>query len=666
MAELKIYGAIGDWAGWLDDYVTASQVYDFLADNKDQDVDVYINSGGGVVDDGIAIYNALKRHQGKVTIYVDGIAASAASVIAMAGDEVIMYESSMMMVHEPWTMTAGNADGMRKTADVLDMRRDQLLAAYREKTGIDDNDLKALLADETWLSADDALAFGFIDRIAGDPIEDLGRLMASVYLPECVAVPERIAAMVGTLPSRDKHKPAAPVAAQEDEEAMSQKEQGAAEVTPNVDVVALRAQERERIQCIQNKGRILGLSTDQVDAVVAMDLPVAESCLAMVDIKAQSPVAQSPITGVNPSATVTVDRFDKFKAAAEGAVLASAGLKTEHKTNMRGMTLSDVAREFCAMAGLQTTGTREQVLGRALAFVGGSAGGHGTADFKQVLKDAANKSLLVSFEEYPTIYQEFCKIGSVQNFQPHHRVGLGTFDSLEELPEGSEIKAANINDRGEAIKAKEYGKIINITRQALVNDSLSVFAELPAVMGRAAARTIDSTLLALILGNPTLANAGVQLFNADNTGTDALGEVGLINGRTKMRRQKDGENALDIRPAFLLTGAAAEPLAEKLMSSIVKVGGTNDEPNMVANMARVISHPAIDDYIDTAGLTHWWALLGDPRMIDTLEVAFLNGVMAPRIDFEDQFNLSGTSGRAIFDFAVGALEWRGVYRSQNS
>jgi ATP-dependent Clp endopeptidase proteolytic subunit ClpP len=666
MAELKIYGAIGDWAGMLEDYVTAAKVYDFLAENKGKDIAVHINSGGGVVDDGIAIYNALKRHNGKVTVYVDGIAASAASVIAMAGDEVVMYQSSLMMIHNPWTVSVGDASDMRKSADVLDKRRDQLLAAYVAFSGMDEDDIKDLLASETWMSADEALVWGFISRIEGDIEQDYGKMFAGVLLPKCLGVPDKIAAMVGSLPSRvNNNQVPAPVAARVDEVSMSQVEQGAVEVTPGVDVTSVRAMERERIQTIQAKARVLGLDQVQVDEIISMDLPVAESCMAMLDRHAHSAHSAKPITGVNPSATVSADKFDKFASAATGAVLSSAGLRGQDGQNhMRGMSLSDLAREFCAVAGLPVTGTREQVLGRALAW--GGAGGHGTADFKQVLKDAANKSMLVSFQEHPTVYQEFCKIGTVQNFQPHHRVGLGTFDSLEYLPEGSEIKAGNINDRGEAIKAEEYGKIVNITRQALVNDSLSVFAELPARMGAAAARTIDNAVLDLILGNPFLVNANRNLFAGTNAGSAALGEIGLIAGRTVMRKQKENGNALNIVPGYLLVPAALEPLAISLMESTVKIGGTNNEPNPVGRMAQVISHARIDQYMDDNGLAQWWALFANPGLIDTVEVAFMGGNAAPRIEFEDQFTLSGTSGRVLFDFAVGALEFRGAYKSQVS
>jgi hypothetical protein len=133
-----------------------------------------------------------------------------------------------------------------------------------------------------------------------------------------------------------------------------------------------------------------------------------------------------------------------------------------------------------------------------------------------------------------------------------------------------------------------------------------------------------------------------------------------------MRKQQENGNALNIVPGYLLVPAALEPLAISLMESAVKIGGTNNEPNPVGRMAKVISHARIDQYMDDNNLTNWWALFANPGLIDTIEVAFLGGNAAPRIEFEDQFTLSGTSGRVLFDFAVGALDFRGIYRSQVS
>ncbi|MBG9766204.1 head maturation protease, ClpP-related [Paenibacillus polymyxa] len=163
--SLYIYGVI-ESMDWWGDEVTPNQ---FKAD-LDQlgdvpELDVYINSDGGDVFAGQAIHSMLKRHKAHVNVYIDGLAASIASVIAMAGDTVYMPRNAMMMIHNPWTFSAGNAAQLRKTADDLDNIRKSLIAAYIDKSGIDETRLIELLDAETWLSADEAISYGLADEI---------------------------------------------------------------------------------------------------------------------------------------------------------------------------------------------------------------------------------------------------------------------------------------------------------------------------------------------------------------------------------------------------------------------------------------------------------------------------------------------------------------------
>jgi ATP-dependent Clp protease, protease subunit len=126
---------------------------------------VRINSPGGSVFDGVAIYNALKRHDARVTVWIDGIAASIASVIAMAGDEVIMPENAMLMIHDPSALVIGTAADMRGMAEALDKMKAGMVAAYRDESGRDDAEIEALMAAETWLSAQEAVDLGLADRV---------------------------------------------------------------------------------------------------------------------------------------------------------------------------------------------------------------------------------------------------------------------------------------------------------------------------------------------------------------------------------------------------------------------------------------------------------------------------------------------------------------------
>jgi ATP-dependent Clp endopeptidase proteolytic subunit ClpP len=163
--EVLIYDEIGAYG------VTAKG---FLAElgalPDDAAIDLRLNSPGGSVFDAVAIYNALKRHPGEITVWIDGIAASAASYIAMAGDTIVMPENAFLMIHDPSGLVMGTAEDMRATAEALDKVKGSLIQGYAAKSGKPDDEIAALMAEETWLDAQEALDIGFIDRI-GEPVK---------------------------------------------------------------------------------------------------------------------------------------------------------------------------------------------------------------------------------------------------------------------------------------------------------------------------------------------------------------------------------------------------------------------------------------------------------------------------------------------------------------
>ena len=166
-AEIWIYEEIGE-DFWTGGGVTAKNFQKELSAIKASQIDLHINSPGGIVFDGITIYNLLKNHPANVTTYIDGLAASIASVIALAGDKVIMAENALFMIHNPYGMVAGNATDMRDFADKLDKVGGAIATTYISKTGKTDVEIQALLDAETWMSAAEALESGFIDEVSGE------------------------------------------------------------------------------------------------------------------------------------------------------------------------------------------------------------------------------------------------------------------------------------------------------------------------------------------------------------------------------------------------------------------------------------------------------------------------------------------------------------------
>ena len=162
-AELMLYGDIAE--SFWGDTISAKEVTEYLADLDVENIDVYINSNGGVVDTAIAINNALRRHKAKVTVNIDGIAASAATLITCAGDIVRMPKNALFMIHNPSKIAMGDSEEMRKQADVLEKYKNSIMETYLQKVNIDKEKLSELMDNETWLNAEEALEYGFIDEI---------------------------------------------------------------------------------------------------------------------------------------------------------------------------------------------------------------------------------------------------------------------------------------------------------------------------------------------------------------------------------------------------------------------------------------------------------------------------------------------------------------------
>lgn len=179
--ELSIYSTVeGDgydlWTGKTIESETSAKHFKAELDKHPnaKEIRVYINSLGGSVVEGLAICNQLKRHSAHKTVVIDGFACSIASVIAMAGDTVIMPRSAMMMIHNPWTIALGNAEELRKTADDLDKLAEGVRQAYLEKAGdkLDESKLIEMLNAETYLTAEECIAFGLADAYEEEKPEE--------------------------------------------------------------------------------------------------------------------------------------------------------------------------------------------------------------------------------------------------------------------------------------------------------------------------------------------------------------------------------------------------------------------------------------------------------------------------------------------------------------
>ena len=228
--ELYIYGDVeGDSYDWWRDEVIRSETSanafrDALAAHPDvKQIDLCINSYGGSVFEGTAIYNQLRRHPAHKTVYVDGFACSIASVIAMAGDEVVMPRNTLMMIHNMWMGAVGNAGELRKAADDLDVINAAGRQAYLEKAGdkLDEAALSAMMDAETWLTAEQCLQYGLADQYADADADMSGAAVvlqkANLTLEQRLTVQKSLAAQLRQL----AQPPAPPAPTPEPEETNS-------------------------------------------------------------------------------------------------------------------------------------------------------------------------------------------------------------------------------------------------------------------------------------------------------------------------------------------------------------------------------------------------------------------------------------------------------------
>lgn len=221
--DLYIYGDVKadgyDW--WREEVIrsetSANTLRDELASHPEvSQINIYINSQGGSVIEGTAIYNQLKRHPAHKTVYVDGFACSIASVIAMAGDEVVMPRNTMMMLHNMWMVVQGNAAELRKAADDLDKMNEAGRAAYLQKAGdkLTPEMIAQMEDDETWLTAQECMEYGLADRYA-EQDADLSNAAevlkkANLDLEQRIRVQKSLAAQLRALtnpPQKEKHVP---------------------------------------------------------------------------------------------------------------------------------------------------------------------------------------------------------------------------------------------------------------------------------------------------------------------------------------------------------------------------------------------------------------------------------------------------------------------------
>lgn len=664
-AEILIYEEIG-YVDWFTNEGTTAKSFraDLSAIPPGSALTVRINSPGGEVFDGFAIYQALREWSGDVTVYVDGLAASIASVIAMAGKRVVMAGPAMLMIHDPYGYAVGNSAELRKLAEVMDKVADSIASAYVERTARPVADIRAEMAAETWFTADEAVALGFADAVdrtvSVQARHDLSRFrsyaanrtrLAALHRPE-----ESEMIKNGPVP-----QPQTPV----QQGADATPTPNPAPAAPALDEAAIEARAIARIQA---RNAALGnvfrpfmarAGVRELHDAILADPAITEQ--AARDRLLDHLGSQSGPLGADAQPTahrggVVADSRDRFRAGATLALLARAGVRPEAAqqaaaNEYRGLSLMDLARLSLENCGVNHRGMDPRSI-VASAFT------QSTSDLPVLLENTLHKLLMQGYRAAPDTWRQFAKVGEVSDFRVHNRLRPGSFSNLDDVAEDGELKRKPIPDASKAtIQAKTKGNLIAVTREMIINNDLQNLVDQSIDLGRAAARTLESDVLGLIVANAVTAD-GVALCHADHGNVVASAAPGagtLGKARTLMRKQKDasGNDYLDPRIAVLLTSVDYEDTWDQLINSVTDVSSNNPNTrNPVQNIAAVVGTPRLP-----ATATY---LLADPADVAAVEVAFLNGVQEPMIESRDGWSVLGSEQRVVFDYGFAPQDYRGI------
>jgi ATP-dependent protease ClpP protease subunit len=652
VAEIWIYADIGE--SWWDDTVSAKTLCKEIAALEVGQITVRINSFGGSVSDGIAIYNALKNHPAQVTTCVDGIGASVASLIFQAGDRREIAENAQLMVHAPWTYAAGNAPELRAAADMLDSWANSMAQTYSRASG---KPADAVLAEwldgkDHWMTAAEAVAAGLADEaVAAMPINASASRhtwAARINQPPAARAaapssqPAAAAAPLETDPMPQPTNPAAPADAQA------------------IAAAAVRA-ENTRISEIRAAHKAYARNKPEADAL--LDKAISDSTMTLAAFKAE--LLEINAKGTEPLAggyvVTTEDEGDKRRKAIRAALEIRAGLSANDSANpWRGHTLGEIARACLTHAGVRDIpGSKMDMIAQAFT--------HSSSDFPLLLANIANKAMMKGYDEADETFQTWTTAGSLPDFKVQSTVDLASFPSLRAVGAGGQYKYVTVGDRGESRVLATYGEIFGINRQTIINDDLDAFSRIPRKMGRAAIRTVGNLAYAVLTGNPSMAD-GQALFSAPhaNLQTAAAPSTAAIDlMRVAMARQKDvGQDtgSLNIRMRYLIVPISLEGAAKVVRDSQVEVLSTttknNTVPNSVAGTFEVVSDARLDDA--SASIYYGAA---DPAMHDTVVVDYLDGNQAPTLEQQNGWSIDGVEFKVRMDAAAKALDWKTLQRN---
>lgn len=703
MNELLLYGTVGS-SWWDEDCFTAKSVREALA-GLTGPLTVRLNSGGRIASEGQAIYTALRGHPGTVAIVVEGVAASAASLIAMAGDTITMSPGAMMMIHDPaqdYLGERGTSEAHRKAAETLDVIANAYAGIYAARSGMSVDDARAVMKAETYYDGPGAMEAGFATAV-----EEEGEELAPAAFDYRIYqhAPNRLLTAAGALsrqrpratvlammvgaanPPGKKGKPmpkskvTAATAADEDDITSEEEEDVTAEAEDDITA------ETEDEVTSEEEDEVDASEEDEVEASGARAVAIINMCArhGVSSAKAADYIGRGmsmqqvyaaikgkggekvKIDGRGPSTRISRDETD---TKLEGMIGALMGKSDGPAASYRGLRVRRLAMELGAPKGRVWGFDENEAVRRGMRATTMMGGAIGVSDFAYITTEVMKRSLMAEYTRRAPQWQLVTgQAITAADFREIYAVRFGGDFQLKEVKENGEYESATLVDEAEGLKVHRRGRTITLTFEAVVNDDMGAFARIPREFAQAARTMENSIVWSLIRGNAVLKSDGKTLFHADHGNLAASGGAISVTTIAAARKamaearvfgSKDPDDFIAPEAELLIVPPALELAALQFTADIVPAKAADTNP--YRSRFKVETVPNLGQ-IAGGSDTAWYLI--DPDL-PPVQHAYLDGYEAPTVETIEGMNPDAIKMNARHIFGAAAIEFRGAYKNSGA
>lgn len=695
---IRLFGTIvKDEYIWPEDtgLFSAAMVIDALA-QASGDVVLMVNSDGGMPSEGEAIRAALEAHPGKVTVKVTGNAHSAASLMIMAADHIEMSAGSLMLVHDPSIGAFGNAAALTAQAAELDVMADAYAAVYAARAGITPEAAREIMRAETMYSASAAVEAGFADAVTAQAAPEKPAMSLEAARNAAVAAMSRAnearmkfeaaggagdpaqepAPAVDLNPVSDPNLNPGDPADLDKEFSMTKPNPPAnpapanpapanpapANPAPVMSAEDAVTAERARVKAIREAGApfMSSLGADFINNLIDTGATVERANAAIV---AQMAAHQRPVSS---GITITRDENETRVEGMIGALMHRADRRTPLEgpaTDFRGLRLKSLAMTLAGGAGgFNEIDTIKAGL-RSTALMGG---GLGVSDFSYITTEVMGRTLRAAYERRASTWRRISFERSANDFREMTSIAAGGDFQLKPVAENGEYLQSTITDGASGLKVAKYGRQINLSFEAIVNDDLGVFQRIPGDFARAAA-TLEASIVWGAIRTNAKTGDGKALFHADHKNTATAGAISVASvgaGRKLMWEQRpegvaasDKDAFIQVSPDLLYVPPALEVDALQFVTAVAATKGADVNP--FGSTLTPVVEPSLGT--SAGGSDAAWYLFSSD--LPVMEHAYLDGFEVPTVVTKDGMNPDGVNMVARHIFGAAPTEWRGVVKN---